>query len=200
MQRSSTYAGLILLLGFGLCLASFIPKHESHSEPYLKPVQSEKVQQDGTVSAFYTYYQKCFTSHTGDKITVKASTSDANVYLTVSVNGPLGTTIKTEEKVKQANFTVTASEYGSYCVTVERWRESIYVLFLTETSAHIYVKTAITNILQDYRKVTTTKYPYKDLFLPGIAIMVGGIGLAVITGFTAVREKMDEEEKRRKIS
>lgn len=171
---------VILCIGFGLSLFSFLP--QTHLEPYNRTIlqQVETVQKDGTISSWYTFYSEAFTCMPGDTISIHAQAQTSGESLSVMVSDILGNTIEQRDDVKNVSITVTIPTNGLYTVTVNRYRYSPFVVFLAPAEAYIYVKTTITetHIVQDYQTVTT--FPYKDLSTPGIVLMIAGIGIGVI--------------------
>jgi hypothetical protein len=177
--RNPWVVGVVLLaIGLAICILSFIPV--THLVPYERETQEqvETVQQDGTVRAWYDYYSNSFTFAAGDVVTIKAQSQDGTLYC--AVTDILGNQIGGQSGVSDINLNVTIPLNGMYTVTVGRYRTSSEVIFLTEASAYVYVKTRITQMgwVQDYQNVTT--YPYRDIWPLGVTIMVLGVGICTV--------------------
>ena len=170
-----------LSLGFAISLLSFLP--QTRSEPYLRQTQQrvDKLQKDGTVSSWYTFYTQSFSCAPGDTISIRVQAQTSGESLSVIVSQTLGNTIEQRDDVENLDITANIPSSGLYTVTVNRYRYSPFVIWLAPAEAYIYVKTAITEtrLVEDYRTVTT--FPFKDLLLPGIVIMIAGIGVGVIS-------------------
>ena len=190
-------AGLIIVMGFGLSITSFIPQVRYYKEPYWREekVTTEEVKQDGTCSASRVYYSETFYLEKGDEITVRASTSDEEVYLNIIIEKSGGEAVREFYHTKDYTLKYTAEESAYYNVRVERWRSSTWVVYWDKTEAYVYVKTKITRTtyVQDYRTVPKTEYPYKDLLYPGVVIMILGIGAGVITGFLSLNKNIKQQ-------
>ena len=89
--------------------------------------------------------------------------------------------IASQSNVQNVNLDVTVPSDGYYQINVKRYKESVFVIYLEETTASVKVSTITTEqvFLQDYRSVTT--YPYKNFETAGIAVMLAGIGAGVLS-------------------
>jgi len=181
MKNILLLSGILLSIGLGATLFSFIP--QPHREPYWRKTQQrvEKVQKDGTVSSWYTFYSQSFSCVAGDTISIRAQAQTSGESLSIVVSQTLGSTIEQREDVTDINITVTIPTSGSYTVTINRYRYSPFVVWLAPAEAYIYVKTNITEtkLEQGYRTVLT--YPYKELLAPGVVLMIAGIGFGIFT-------------------
>jgi len=178
MRNPWTVGSALLVIGLAICISSFIPV--THLEPYERETQQqvETVQQDGTVTAWYDYYSNTFTFAAGDVVMIKAQSQDGT--LSCAVKDISGNQVGGQGDVPDIDLNITIPSNGMYTVTVSRYRTSIYVLFLTQASAYVYIKTRITQIgwVQDYQNVTI--YPYKDIWPLGATIMILGIGVCTV--------------------
>ena len=111
---------------------------------------------------------------------MRAQAKDGSLSVLVS-QSLTGDVIEQRDDATDVNINVTIPANGPYTVTINRYRYSPFVIFLAPADAYIFVKTAITEtrFIQDYRTVTT--YPYKELLIPGIAIIIASIGFGIIS-------------------
>jgi len=177
--RNPWVVGVVLLvIGLAICMISFIPV--AQLEPYVTETQQqvEEVQQDGMVTAWYVFYSQSFTFAAGDVVMIKAQSQDGPLYC--EVTDILGNQVGGQYDVPDINLNVTIPSNGMYTVTVGRYRASSEVLFLTEASAYVFVKTRITQegLVQDYRSLST--YPYRDTWPLGITVLVLGVGVCAV--------------------
>lgn len=178
-MKSIWYAsGILLVIGIAVCLVSFAPVNKL--VPYTREVQHpvNEVQQDGTVKSLLTFYSHGFTLSAGDKVKIKAQAQDCS--LEVEVKDIMGNNVEQQSDVVSPNLEVSIPSYGWYGVYITRYRSSPYVIFLDKASAYVHVETESTqtSFVQDYQSLTT--YPYRDLWMLGVAVMICGIGTAVV--------------------
>lgn len=174
-------SAVALCIGLALCAIYFFPRTVSEPYPELVSQRVDRVQEDGNVTALYTFYSQAFNCRAGDTIFIHAQALSSDESLSFVVSQTSGNTIEQRNNVRDGNLTVTIPTDGSYTVTIERYRHSVWVFFLEKADAYIYVKTSITetSLVQKYRDVVT--YPYKDLLIPGVVLLIAGIGLGVLS-------------------
>lgn len=181
MRGISLLSAVALCIGLALSAVSSFP--QTVSEPYTELVSQrvDRVQEDGNVTALYTFYSQAFSCKAGDTIFIHARALSGDESLSFVVSHTLGDTVEQRNNVRDGNLTVTIPTDGSYTVTIIRYRYSPYVIYLSSVDAYIYVRTSITEtrLVQKYRDVVT--YPYKDLLSPGEVLLIAGIGLALLS-------------------
>ena len=173
-------SAFLLFSGFCVFIYSSIPVIVK--EPYLKTVTKTKedVLTEGTISAYSIFYSKTFNFNSGDRIFITASieegTLSAGVYDYFESKE-----IASQENVKTVSIDVTVPRSGYYEIYVRRYKKSIYEFFLSKVNANVKITTITTEqyFVQDYREKTT--YPYKDYETTGIALMLAGIGVGVLS-------------------
>jgi hypothetical protein len=178
----SLWALSAIILFIGICVLAYSYFPETVSEPYTTWVTQshDNVLKDGTVSAWYDYFIGDTNFNQGDQVFIVASTSDGT--LTAQVYDVYANeVIQSQDNVANINLNVTIPSSSYYEIKVSRYRSSIYVLFTLPATANVHVATHTTEQVPTtaYRDVTI--YPHKDLVIVGIAIMVAGIGVGVLT-------------------
>jgi hypothetical protein len=138
------------------------------------------VVQDGEISALSSFYSKNFQLGAGDKISITATINEGTLSANV-LDMWTFKEIASQSNVQNVNLDVTVPSDGYYQINVKRYKESVFVIYLEETTASVKVSTITTEqvFVQDYRSVTT--YPYKNFETAGIAVMLAGIGAGVLS-------------------
>jgi hypothetical protein len=173
-------SAFLIVIGFCIFLYSSVPK--TVQEPYMKLTTQTKnnVVQDGEISALSSFYSKNFQLGAGDKISITATINEGTLSANV-LDMWTFKEIASQSNVQNVNLDVTVPSDGYYQINVKRYKESVFVIYLEETTASVKVSTITTEqvFVQDYRSVTT--YPYKNFETAGIAVMLAGIGAGVLS-------------------
>jgi hypothetical protein len=169
-------------------LYSSVPK--TVKEPYINWVTQPKdeVLQDGTVSALSIFYSETHQFESGDKISITASIDEGTLSVDIYDMWAFKE-IAAQENVQSVDLDVTIPSNSFYEITVKRYKSSVFVIYTEKTNANVKITTRTTEqaLVQAYRDVTT--YPYKNLETCGIAVMVAGIGVGVLSIAQIQREE-----------
>lgn len=180
MKSLWVLSAFLIVIGFCIFLYSSVPK--TVQEPYMKLTTQTKnnVVQDGEISALSSFYSKNFQLGAGDKISITATINEGTLSANV-LDMWTFKEIASQSNVQNVNLDVTVPSDGYYQINVKRYKESVFVIYLEETTASVKVSTITTEqvFVQDYRSVTT--YPYKNFETAGIAVMLAGIGAGVLS-------------------
>jgi hypothetical protein len=186
MKSLSVLSAVLLFVGFGVFLYSVYP--QTVKEPYTvwKDETHNYTLKEGIATAtspsFGTYFDAIYNFTAGDILTITASSTDGQIPLSATVSKFFRLQVyASQDNMTAINMDYTIPSSGNFEITVSRYKASAFDYFSTETTANVRITASmVTKVqVQEYRDVTT--YPHKDLQIAAIAVMIFGIGVAILS-------------------
>ena len=189
MKNLWTLSAILLLIGFCVFVYSSVP--QTVKQPYTKwdTQTKDNVLEDGTISSTSIFFSKSYSFKSGDKILITASIDEGTLSVRV-YEAWTSNEIAFRDDVQSVNLDVTIPNDGYYTISVNRYKRSVGIIYLTKVNADVRVTTRTTEqaLVQTYRDTTT--YPNKNFESAGIVLLLTGIGVGVLSF-----QKKDHEHK-----